>query len=99
MEFLGFINEVSAWQATPNEGLKRVETRLITVPTVINTSIHTLPLEIWCMITQHTAVCHLSHLGINDICDVAGSQKWHSNELEHVWQVGLSLFSVVFDPV
>lgn len=51
------------------------------------------------MITQHTAVCHLSHLGINDICDVAGGQKWHPNELEHVWQVGLSLFSVVFDPV
>lgn len=48
------------------------------------------------MITLQRAVPHLS---INDICDVAGGQERQSNKLEHVWQIGLSLFSVVFDPV
>lgn len=51
------------------------------------------------MLTQQPAVCRLAHLSINDICNVARSQQRHSNKLKHVWQIGLSLFSVVLDPV
>lgn len=40
-----------------------------------------------------------AHLGINDVCDVTGGQQWHPDKLKHVRQVGLALFSVVFDPV
>lgn len=47
----------------------------------------------WSVITGQT------NLGINDIGDVAGGQQRHPNKLEHVGQVGLSLFSVVLDPV
>lgn len=66
------------------------------VVTVINASTHNPSLEAWRMITLQRAVPHLS---INDICDVAWGQERQSNKLEHVWQIGLSLFSVVFDPV
>ncbi|TNN73312.1 hypothetical protein EYF80_016475 [Liparis tanakae] len=38
------------------------------------------------MITQQPAACCLAHLGINDICKVAGGQERHSNKLEQVWQ-------------
>lgn len=41
----------------------------------------------------------LANLSINDICDVTGGQQWHPDKLKHVRQVGLALFSVVFDPV
>ncbi len=51
------------------------------------------------MITQQPAACRLAHLSVNDIRNVAGGQERHSNKLEHVWQIGLSLFSVVFDPI
>lgn len=40
-----------------------------------------------------------AHLGINDVCDVTGGQQRHPDELQHVRQVGLALFSVVFDPI
>lgn len=52
--------------------------------------------RLWCVITKS---CRLAHLSINDICNVARREERHADELEHVWQVGLSLFSVVFDPV
>lgn len=51
------------------------------------------------MITQQAAEGRLAHLSIDDICNVAGGKEWHSNKLEHVWQIGLPLFSVVFHPV
>lgn len=59
-----------------------------------------LPLEPWWVNTQEAAVaCCQVHLGINDISNVAGGQQRHPDELEHVGQVRLTLFSVVFYPV
>lgn len=43
--------------------------------------------------------CGLANLSINDVCDVTGGQQRHPDKLEHVGQIGLALFSVVFDPV
>lgn len=48
---------------------------------------------------QEAVPCRLVHLGIDDICDVAWGQQRHSDKFEHVGQVRLTLFSVVFDPV
>lgn len=66
---------------------------------VINTSAGDLSSAACRMITQQAAEGRLAHLSIDDICNVAGGKEWHSNKLEHVWQVGLTLFSVVFHPV
>lgn len=88
MKFLGFVHEVSARQAAPDEGLKCARKAFYVRKLPHNTKNH-----------GRMVGGGLANLSINDVCDVTGGQQRHPDKLKHVRQVGLALLSVVFDPV
>lgn len=88
MKFLGFVHEVSARQAAPDQGLECAR-KAFNFNKLRNNGNKS-----W-----KNGGGGLANLSIDDVCDVTGGQQGHPDKLKHVRQVGLALFPVVFDPV